>query len=352
MLLELLDYIAENKCSDLHLKVGSRPIQRKDTVLSYFGRKEPLTKEEMDRIVNELFTEYAWHNFKKNLNFDMSYEIPGKARFRVNVSRDKDSYTLAARYIPKEIPGMKELRLPEKLKDITSMSDGLILVTGATGNGKSTTVASMLNYLNQRLNRRIYTLEDPIEYEFEDDCSIITQRELGRDMVSFDLALKYVLRQDPDIIFVGEMRDKETVKAAIRAAETGHLVIAILHTRDATQTIDRIIDIFPGEQQSQVKSQLSKLLQMIVSQQLLINRKGGMILACELLINTPAIGNLIREGKGHQIYSMLETGGEYGMMTFENALEELAKGGYIDKGDKEKNVASRAIYKDKEKERV
>lgn len=349
MLLEWLDYIAENKCSDLHLKVGSRPIQRKDTVLSYFGREESLTKEEMDGIVKELFTEYAWKNFEKNMNFDMSYEIPGKARFRINISKDRNSYTLAARYIPKEIPGMKELRLPEKLKDITAMSDGLILVTGATGNGKSTTVASMLNYLNQRLNRRIYTLEDPIEYEFEDDRSIITQRELGRDMVSFDLALKYVLRQDPDIIFVGEMRDRETVEAAIRAAETGHLVIATLHTRDATQTIDRIIDIFPGDQQIQIKSQLSKLLQMIVSQQLLISRKGGMVLACEVLINTPAIGNLIREGKGHQVYSMIETGREYGMMTFEHALEDLAKDGYIDKEDKDKNVSARAIYKEKER---
>ncbi|WP_320047357.1 ATPase, T2SS/T4P/T4SS family [uncultured Ilyobacter sp.] len=209
MLLGRLDYIGENRCSDLHLKVGSRPIQRKDTVLSYFGRKEPLTKEEMDGVVNELFTEYAWKNFEKNMNLDMSHEIPGKARFRVNISKDKNSYTSAGRYIPKEISGMKELRLSEKLKDTTSMNEGLISVPGATGNDKSTAVASMLNYLNQRLNRRICTLEDLIEYEFEDDFFIIIQRELGRDMVSFDLALKYVLRQDPDIIFVGEMGDKK-----------------------------------------------------------------------------------------------------------------------------------------------
>jgi twitching motility protein PilT len=349
MLLEWLEYIAENECSDLHLKVGSRPIQRKNTILSYFGREAPVTKEEMDNITGNLFTEYGWKNFEKNLNFDLSYEIPGKARFRVNISKDRDSYTLAARYIPKEIPGMKKLGLPNKLKDITEIGDGLILITGATGNGKSTTVASMLNYLNQRLNRRIYTLEDPIEYEFEDDCSIITQRELGRDMVSFDLALKYVLRQDPDIIFVGEMRDKETVEAAIRAAETGHLVIATLHTRDTTQTIDRIIDIFPSEQQGQIRGQLSNLLQMVISQQLMPSQKGGMTLACEILINTPAIGNLIREGKVHQIYSMVETGGEYGMKTFEKSLEELAKSGHISLDDKDRSVTSKAIYKDKEK---
>lgn len=342
----LLKYVSDNKGSDLHLKVGTRPIMRKNTRLYHVPETKVLEKGEMDKILELLLNRYGKQELEEKYSFDLSYEIEEEARFRVNISKDGGSYLIVARVIACNIPTMDELKLPILLRKIVEMRDGIILVTGATGNGKSTTVASMLNYLNIHLNKRIYTLEDPIEYRFKDEKSIVTQRELGKDIVSFDSALKYVLRQDPDIIFVGEMRDRETIKAAIRAAETGHLVISTIHTRDTSQTIDRIVDMFSLEEQGQVRVELAHLLQMIVSQQLIPSEKvNGMVLATEILVCTPAISNLIREGKGHQVQSQIEIGGKYGMHTFENSLEELYERNYITKTEFERRIVGQAIYK-------
>ncbi|GLI57670.1 twitching motility protein PilT [Propionigenium maris DSM 9537] len=349
MLDALLKYVSDEKGSDLHLKVGSRPIMRRNTKLFYIGNTNTVTDEEMNKVLDALLSEYGREQLEEKFSFDLSYEIEDESRFRVNISRDGKSYLLVARVIPCDIPPMESLRLPHLLKKIVDMRDGIVLVTGATGNGKSTTVASMLNYLNKSLNKRIYTLEDPIEYRFKDEKSIVSQRELGKDIVSFDSALKYVLRQDPDIIFVGEMRDKETIKAAIRAAETGHLVISTIHTRNTSQTIDRIVDMFPKEEQGQVRVELAHLLQMIMSQQLMPSDKAkGMALAYELLICTPAVSNLIREGKTHQIQSILETGGKYGMKTFEASLDDLYKSGYISKEEMTMRINAQAIYRENE----
>ena len=343
----LLKYVSDEEGSDLHLKVGSRPIMRKSTKLFYVPKTESVTKEDMIKVLDQVLTVYGRKELNEKFSFDLSYELKETSRFRVNISRDGDSYLMVARVIPYKIPNMESLRIPSLLKKIVDIRDGIILITGATGNGKSTTVASMLDYLNHNLNKRIYTLEDPIEYKFKDEKSIVTQRELGKDIVSFDSALKYVLRQDPDIIFVGEMRDRETIKAAIRAAETGHLVISTIHTRDTSQTIDRIVDMFPREEQGQVRSELSQLLQIIMSQQLLpSNKLGRMALAYELLVCTPAVSNLIREGKTHQLQTVLETGGKYGMKTFESSLEDLYKQGYITYDEMKKNVFAQAIYKE------
>ena len=347
MLDTLLKYVSEEKGSDLHLKVGSRPIMRKNTKLFYIPETDIMLDEEMDKVLDHLLTDHGRQQLHEKFSFDLSYEITEASRFRVNISRDSGSYLMVARVIPYKIPKMETLRVPPLLKKIVDMRDGIILVTGATGNGKSTTVASMLNYLNINLNKRIYTLEDPIEYKFTDEKSIVTQRELGKDIVSFDSALKYVLRQDPDIIFVGEMRDRETIKAAIRAAETGHLVISTIHTRDTSQTIDRVIDMFPREEQGQVRVELAHLLQLIMSQQLLPSDKAkGMVLAHELLICTPAVSNLIREGKTHQLQSVLETGAKYGMKTFESSFEDLYRNGYISQEELKKRVSAQAIYKE------
>lgn len=347
MLDALLKYVSDEKGSDLHLKVGSRPIMRRNTKLFYIGNTNVVTDEEMNKVLDTLLTEYGREQLEEKFSFDLSYEIEDESRFRVNISRDDKSYLLVARVIPCDIPPMESLKLPPLLKKIVDMRDGIVLVTGATGNGKSTTVASMLNYLNKSLNKRIYTLEDPIEYRFKDEKSIVSQRELGKDIVSFDSALKYVLRQDPDIIFLGEMRDKETIKAAIRAAETGHLVISTIHTRNTSQTIDRIVDMFPREEQGQVRVELAHLLQMIMSQQLMPSDKAkGMALAYELLICTPAVSNLIREGKTHQLQSILETGGKYGMKTFESSLDDLYRAGYISKEEMVTRVNAQAIYKE------
>lgn len=349
MLDELLKYVSDEKGSDLHLKVGVKPIMRKNTRLYHIPQTEVLERSEMDRVLDHLLTDYGREQLEEKFSFDLSYEIADESRFRVNISKDTGTYLLVARVIPCDIPDMEILKVPPLLKKIVDMRDGIILITGATGNGKSTTVASMLNYLNMKLNKRIYTLEDPIEYRFRDEKSIVTQRELGKDIVSFDSALKYVLRQDPDIIFVGEMRDRETIKAAIRAAETGHLVISTIHTRDTSQTIDRIVDMFPREEQGQVRVELSHLLQMIMSQQLMPSEKAkGMVLAYELLVCTPAVSNLIREGKTHQIRSVLETGGKYGMKTFESSLEDLYNHGFISREEMRKRVSAQAIYKEQD----
>jgi twitching motility protein PilT len=268
--------------------------------------------------------------FEQELELDMSYSLPGKARFRVNAYFQRDSVGAAFRLIPYEIKSIDALNLPGVVADLARFQRGFVVVTGPTGSGKSTTLASMVDVVNTERAAHIMTVEDPIEFLHKHKRCIVNQREVGTDTHGFSHALKHVLRQDPDVILVGEMRDLETIGTAITAAETGHLVFATLHTQDAPQTIDRIIDVFPPHQQQQVRVQLSTTLQGVVTQQLVPTSDGqGRVVACEVMVATPAIRNLIREGKVHQIYSSMQAGGRYGMQTMDMALAQHVKSGAI-----------------------
>lgn len=346
MLNAYLKYLVDNNGSDLHLKADSQPIIRRNGDLEFVENSEIVQAIDLEHMIRELLDSEERAKFDKTLSYDLSYNIENLARFRLNVSRDRDSYMLVARRVPIEIPTLDELNLPDVIKEVSKLKDGIVLVTGATGSGKSTTVASILNHINARKRKRIITLEDPIEFRFKDIKSIITQKEIGRDILDFSSALKYILRQDPDIIFVGEMRDLETVEAALRAAETGHLVLATIHTRDSAQTIDRIVDIFPATQQSQIRVQLANTIQMIVSQKLLANRnRDGRVLAYEIMTSTPAVSNLIREGKTHQLYTTIETGEQYGMVSLERCLSSLVEDGHITELEKLKHLRGKNIHK-------
>ena len=268
--------------------------------------------------------------FEQELELDMSYSLPGRARFRVNVYMQRDAIGAAFRVIPFEIKQIDELGLPTVVADLARFQRGFVVVTGPTGSGKSTTLASMVDVVNTERRGHIMTVEDPIEFLHKHKSCIVNQREVGADTHGFSNALKHVLRQDPDVILVGEMRDLETISTAITAAETGHLVFATLHTQDAPQTIDRIIDVFPPHQQQQVRVQLSTTLQGVVTQQLIPTSDGqGRAVACEVLVTTPAVRNLIREGKVHQIYSSMQAGGRYGMQTMDMSLAQHVKAGRI-----------------------
>ena len=333
----LFKIAAEKKASDLHLLVGQPPIIRIDgnlvTVNSVWIGKEfygPLSATDLSVVIELLLDKEQRVRLIKEKDLDLSYAISG-VRFRVNVSYEKDNLCVVARVIEEKKPTLDEIGMPETVKSLLEAHQGLILITGPTGCGKSTTLAAMINYINTTRSCHIITLEDPIEYIFTSDKSLVAQRQLGSDVVSFASGLKHVLRQDPNVIMVGEMRDLETISAAITLAETGHLVLATLHTYNATQTIDRIIDIFPAHQQAQVKSQLSMLLNAIISQRLLPRVSGGRIAARELLIRNPAVSNLIREGKITQLKSVMEMHGKNGMITLDGHLKELYQAGEITK---------------------
>jgi twitching motility protein PilT len=268
--------------------------------------------------------------FEQELELDMSYSLPGRSRFRVNVFQQRDAVGAVFRVIPFEIKNMDDLGIPNVVMDLARFQRGFVVVTGPTGSGKSTTLAAMVDIVNRERAGHIMTVEDPIEFLHRHKGCVVNQREVGADTHGFAQALKHVLRQDPDVILVGEMRDLETIGTAITAAETGHLVFATLHTQDAPQTIDRIIDVFPPHQQQQVRVQLSTTLQGVVTQQLVPTTDGqGRIAAIEVLVCTPAVRNLIREGKTHQIYSSMQAGGRYGMQTMDMALSQLIKSGRI-----------------------
>ncbi|WP_297519526.1 type IV pilus twitching motility protein PilT [uncultured Clostridium sp.] len=320
---ELLKLTIEEKASDLHLTVGMQPAIRINGSLRKIGQeilKPGDTEEFAKQILEERYDDY-----EKSGEYDTSYSAQGTGRFRVNIFKQRSSTALAIRVITLKIPTLDELNHPQILKDLTMKKRGLVLVTGPTGSGKSTTLAAMINEINMTRDAHIITLEDPIEYLHKHNKCIVNQREVGKDTVSYERALKSVLREDPDIILVGEMRDLETISIAITAAETGHLVFSTLHTIGASKTIDRIIDVFPPHQQQQIKVQLSTVLQGIVSQQLLPTTEGSRTAALEVMISTPAIQNLIREGKTHQIESSVQTGSKYGMKTMDMALAELYK---------------------------
>lgn len=320
---ELLEQAFTKKASDLHLTVGSRPTMRMNGDLVQTG-ETILTDDNMKRIAKQMIKQTSWETFITKGELDFSYSIPGVSRYRVNAYHQRKNIGIAARVIPTKIPTIETLNMPAVLHDLIEKPQGLVLVTGPTGSGKSTTLASMIDYVNERQAKHIITLEDPIEYEHQHKRSIVNQREVGSDTDSFQNGLRAALRQDPDIILVGEMRDFETISTAITAAETGHLVLATLHTSSAPDTINRIIDVFPPYQQQQIRIQLSQVLEGIISQRLFkrIDRRGR-IAATEVLVNLPSIGNLIRNEKIDQINNILQTSRHEGMHTLEMSIYEL-----------------------------
>jgi len=326
---DLLRVVVEKNASDLHLCVGVPPVLRIDGRL-YRTPFMPAEPAQTQRLIYEILTDDQIQRFENELELDFSYSLQNIARFRVNVFKDRGNVAAAFRLIPRRIPSIRELGLPVILEELILKPRGLILVTGPTGSGKSTTLAAMIDHLNNTDSRHVITIEDPIEYMHTHKKCIINQREIGQDTLSFAKALRSALREDPDVILVGEMRDLETIATAITAAETGHLVLATLHTNNAAETIDRIIDVFPAEQQAQIRVQLSNNLVAVLSQQLLPRASGrGRVAAMEIMIATPAIRNLIREGKTHQIPSIIQTSGEVGMQTMDQALRDLYLQGII-----------------------
>jgi twitching motility protein PilT len=327
---ELLSALLEREGSDLHLTAGAPPVIRVNGDLERLEEYPVLTPRALQGMIYAILPQKLRERFEQELELDMSYSLPGKARFRVNVYFQRDSVGAAFRLIPYEIKTIESLNLPGVVADLARFQRGFVVVTGPTGSGKSTTLSSMVNVVNLERAAHIMTVEDPIEFLHKHKRCIVNQREVGADTHGFSQALKHVLRQDPDVILVGEMRDLETIGTAITAAETGHLVFATLHTQDAPQTIDRIIDVFPPHQQQQVRVQLSTTLQGVVTQQLVPTHDGqGRVVACEVMVATPAIRNLIREGKVHQIYSAMQAGGRYGMQTMDMALAQHVKAGRI-----------------------
>ena len=319
---DLLATAIEKNASDLHLSTGLPPILRLD------GRLQPLDqpslKEEQVRtMILSLMNERQKQKFEKTYEFDFAYEVPKRARFRINTFRHLNGMAAALRILPHVIPSLEELGCTDVLRSFCKLSTGLVILTGPTGSGKSTTLASMLDIINQSQARHIVTIEDPIEYVHNSKIALVQQREVGTDTESFQNALRSVLREDPDVILVGEMRDLETIRLALTAAETGHLVFATLHTRSAAKTINRIIDVFPGEERHLINSLLAEALHAVVSQTLVHRVGGGRRVAQEIMVCTPAIRNLIRQGKTEQIYSAIQTGRHVGMRTLDQHLEEL-----------------------------
>ncbi len=321
---DLLRLMVEKEASDLHLKVSSPPVLRIHGMLLPQTGLPEMSRQAVDEIFEEITNEKQRELFAERLELDFSYAAPKIARCRVNVSLQRGTNSLAFRRIGLTVPSIDELGLPEICKTLALKPRGLVLVTGPAGSGKTTTLAAMIDYLNQREPRRVITIEDPIEYLHRDKECLISQRELGADTLSFSGALKHALRQDPNVILVGEMRDLETMAAVLTAAETGHLVMSTLHTSSAPLTIDRIIDAFPPHQQQQIRVQLSTTLEGVLSQTLLPRLNGaGRVVAVEVMVATPAIRNLIREGKTHKMPNAIQTSAKHGMQTLEQALKDL-----------------------------
>jgi twitching motility protein PilT len=319
----------EKRASDIHLTVGVPPVMRIDGELKRFGERI-LGSEETEEMAKSIVPDELWNVFIEKGELDFSYDITGLSRFRVNIFKQRSHVSLAFRIVPSIIPSLEQLGLPNILKKIAEKQQGLVLVTGPTGSGKSTTLAAMIRHMNETMRKHIITLEDPIEYLHTHGTSIIDQREVGFDTNNFANGLRATLRQDPDVILVGEMRDLETIQTAITAAETGHLVLGTLHTSSAPATINRIIDVFPPAQQQQIRIQLASVLASIISQRLFqTSNKRGRKVATEILINNAAIANLIRNEKIHQIMNIMQTSKAQGMVTLENSVKELVQSGVI-----------------------
>lgn len=326
---ELLAFSMKQKASDLHLSSGSAPMIRVDGDIRALN--QPMhSASELKSGLFEIMTESQQEEFATHFECDFSFEIEGIARFRVNVFTQRKGIAAAFRVIPSEVTTLDELNAPESFKHIIDAPRGLVLVTGPTGSGKSTTLAAMLNHINETRSQHILTIEDPIEFVHGNQKSLVSQREVHRDTRSFSAALRSALREDPDVILVGEMRDLETIRLAMTAAETGHLVLGTLHTTSAPKTIDRIIDVFPGDDKPMIRSMLSESLRAVISQSLLKRVGGGRVAAHEIMVSTPAIKNLIREDKVAQMYSAIQTGAEKGMQTLDQVLKKLVSRGDIE----------------------
>lgn len=326
---ELLNLVVERNASDLHLIVGVPPMIRVDGELAPVANEAPLSPERIAALIKEVLTAEQLEQLTVNKEIDFSLSYSDRARFRVNAYTQKRTLAAAFRSIPLEVPAIDTLGLPPIMHSFTSIRQGFVLVTGPTGHGKSTSLAAMLDEINNNSSSHIITIEDPIEFVMKPKRSIISQREMNNDTHSWSVALRSVLREDPDVVLVGEMRDYETIAAALTIAETGHLVFATLHTNSAGQTVDRVVDVFPSEQQDQVKLQLSNVLEAVISQRLIPAISGGRVVATELMLATTAIRTAIREGKTHQIDSIIQTSSEAGMNTLEASLASLIREGKI-----------------------
>lgn len=340
----LFTVASERGASDLHLAVGLPPIVRLNGELKPL-EESALTPKKIEELISSILLPIQKERFIKDRELDVSYELKDGTRFRVNLHWEKDNMGLVARVIPTKIPNLEDIGMPEVVYNLTRMDYGLVLVTGPTGCGKSTTLAAMIKLINSERSLNIITLEDPIEFLFKPEKSIIKQRQLGTDMVSFGEGLKHTLRQDPNVIMVGEMRDLETIATTLTLAETGHLVLATLHTSNAAQTIDRIIDVFPPHQQTQIRLQLSFSLKAVISQRLLPKEGGGRIAAREILLNNPAVANLIRENKVAQIKSVIQTGAEDGMVTMDQHIKRLIQDKIITRETALAHISSPEVLK-------
>jgi twitching motility protein PilT len=342
-LVEILQTAHEHDASDVHLISGHPPMMRVNTVMTPMDHSI-LGSETVEAALEEMTNSHQRKLFVESMDLDFSYEIPNLNRYRVNAHRQRGTVGMALRIIKSRVPAMEDLNLPDVISRLTYLPRGLVAVTGDTGSGKSTTLAAMLQSMNERYRKHIITLEDPVEYAFQSKKCLIEQRELGQDMPSFASGLKHALRQDPDIILVGEMRDLETTALAISAAETGHLVLSTLHTVNASQTVERIIDMYPATQQNQIRSMLANTLQAVISQTLFSRiDRPGMCPAVEIMLCTPAVRNIIRESRTFEIPNVIDTNRQMGMISLDNAIAELYFNGLIGRED----AIAQAAYPDK-----
>jgi twitching motility protein PilT len=326
----LLQRVVDIEGSDLHLSVGTSPVIRINGLLNFQKDLEPLTQTSLEKLLSEILNKDQSESLKEDKEIDFSFAFSDLARFRVNVFHQRGYLACVMRLIPLSVPDVDELNLPRSLYQFCDLPQGFVLVTGPAGQGKSTTIASLIKYINETRSVHVVTIEDPIEYTHPNKKSIIDQREMNLDTKSWAVALRSVLREDPDVVLVGEMRDAETVAAAITIAETGHLVFASLHTNSSSQTIDRIIDVFPQFQQPQIRVQLSSILEGVVAQRLIPAIGGGRVPAVEIMVPTPAVRTVIRDGKTHQLDNIISTSYELGMVSLERALADLVKSGKVD----------------------
>lgn len=340
---ELLAFGVKNKASDLHLSAGMPPMIRVDGDMRRIDLPA-LDNKQVHDLIYQILTDKQRKNYEEFLETDFSFEIPNLARFRVNVFNQHRGAGGVFRTIPSQVLSLEELNAPKIFKDVADNPRGIVLVTGPTGSGKSTTLAAMIDYINANKNDHIITVEDPIEFVHTSKKCLINQREVFRDTRGFAEALRSALREDPDVILVGEMRDLETIRLALTAAETGHLVFGTLHTTSAAKTIDRIVDVFPGEEKEMVRAMLSESLRAVISQSLLKNLAGGRIAAHEIMICTPAIRNLIREAKIAQMYSAIQTGKSLGMQTLDQALQDLVQKNLVSVKDAKAKAENKDLF--------
>jgi twitching motility protein PilT len=318
--------------SDIHLVAEQVPLMRVDGVIVPIEEfDQPLTREEVKTMVVGILTQSQRDRFEREREIDLSYQLPSGTRFRVNCHFERDNVGLVARIIPEKIPTMDDIHMPDIAKEMLTSLQGIVLFTGPTGSGKSTSLASMIEAINDERSLHIITLEDPVEFMYHPKKALIRQRQFGTDFLSFEEALKHILRQDPDVILVGEMRDLETIAAALTLAETGHLVFGTLHTNNAAQTVDRVIDVFPPYQQDQIRTQLSMTLNAVIAQRLVPRKGGGRVAVREVMLNTPAVGNIIRDNRITELANVIQTSAEEGMITVERDVARLLQMGLIEK---------------------